>query len=142
MTTKTDPPAGTTGDPAGAPPAPPAGAPPAPPAGSSSSSEITPERFAALEGMVTELGNLFRQAFSPGGGEGTGSAATGTPPPPPVPADRDGIRAMVRDLLEARDGESRLAKMTEELEELRGVVAERLAPPKRGWGSWIIGSKP
>ena len=121
---------------------PPAGGTPPPEGGTPTPTGVTEERFSALEKMVTEFGTLLSRIAGPGEGGGTGSAATGTPPSSPVPTDRDSVRAMVRDLLEARDSESLVTQMATELAELRAVVEEKLTPPKRGWGSWIMGSRP
>ena len=115
--------------------------PPAPPATGTPPADVTPERFTQLEAMVSELGNLLRGLTDSGGGDGNGSAATGAASPPPVPTDRGSIRDVVRSMLADDDRENRIASMAAELEELRTAVADKLAPPKRGWGSWIVGSR-
>ena len=119
--------------------------PPAPmPPANTPPGDVTPERFSQLEAMVTELGTLLRGVVTPpnsGGGDGTGSAAAGAASPPPVPTDRTGIRNLVRELLEDDDRDARVSSMAAELEDLRTAVADKLTPPKRGWGSWIVGAR-
>lgn len=112
---------------------------PTPPTGG----DVTPERFSQLEAMVTELGTLLGRlgGNDSGGGDGGSAAAPPAGSPPPVPTDRTGIRNLVRELLEDDDRDARLSTMAAELEELRTSVADKLTPPKRGWGSWIVGSR-